>query len=543
MSLPDYDTQRSFFEADQLYQGLFDRHPGAERFTFFSKHVLPQLQTLRPKLEAMYCVDNGRPGEEPVLLLGTLLLQFMERKPDRQATECCVFDLRWKLALGMEADAEGFHPTTLVKFRQRLIKHGLEDIGFDAALEAMHLAGYLGSKSKRQRVDSSHVIGLVSRMSRLENVRETIRLALESIRKQSTFSESVLWHQWWERYVENKPDFRVDKAELQKRFNQAGKDAAAILAWAKAPSQAYGKLKAVELLSRVFEENFEINQEDESCSPLRAQPAGAVQNPHDPQAQWSSKSTTKDKEWVGYKVQVSETVSPQRCEKGEPTSNVITAIVTQPAISSDKAALPEVEEHWEEREVEKPDILFVDGGYTSGHELARAQKEERELMGPMAPSACKNERFRVECFDVSVEERKAICPAGHKNAQCSKLTEKKTGKINYRIEFSWKNCEQCSLKEKCLAKDQKHRTITVQEHHTLMQARRREQQKDTFKKEMEQRNGIEGTISELVRAHGMRRSRYRGEAKTRLQNFMIGAACNIRRWCARTNWEKTSAVA
>jgi len=491
----------------------------------------------------MYCMNNGRPGEEPVLLLGTLVLQFMERKPDRQAAECCVFDLRWKLALGMEADAEGFHPTSLVKFRQRLINHGLEDIGFDAALDAMRQAGYLGSKSKRQRVDSSHVVGLVSRMSRLENIRETIRLALESIQKQPDFSAPALWLEWWERYVESKPDFRVDKAELQKRFELAGQDAALILKWATAPNPGFGELKPIELLKRVFDENFEMNKEEETCSPLRAQPAGAVHNPHDPEAQWSTKSTIKDKEWVGYKVQVSETVSPQRCEKGEPTASVITAVVTQPAISSDKAALPEVETHWEYKKIKKPDVLFVDGGYTSGHELARAQEEGRELMGPMAASPSKDGRFKIECFDVNVEERKAICPAGHKNAQCSKLTKKKTGKINYRIEFSRKDCESCPLKEKCVAPHHNHRTNVVQEHHTLMQARRREQQGDPFKKKMEQRNGIEGTISELVRAHGMRRSRYRGEAKTRLQNFMIGAACNIRRWCTRTNWEKTSAAA
>ena len=47
---------------------------------------------------------------------------------------------------------------------------------------------------------------------------------------------------------------------------------------------------------------------------------------------------------------------------------------------------------------------------------------------------------------------------------------------------------------------------------------------------MQQRNAIEGTISELARAHGLRRSRYRGFAKVELQNLFIGAACNIKRW-------------
>ena len=47
---------------------------------------------------------------------------------------------------------------------------------------------------------------------------------------------------------------------------------------------------------------------------------------------------------------------------------------------------------------------------------------------------------------------------------------------------------------------------------------------------MHQRNGIEGTISELTRAHGMRRNRYRGLAKARFQNLFIATACNIKRW-------------
>jgi hypothetical protein len=47
---------------------------------------------------------------------------------------------------------------------------------------------------------------------------------------------------------------------------------------------------------------------------------------------------------------------------------------------------------------------------------------------------------------------------------------------------------------------------------------------------MQQRNGIEGTISELVRGHGLRRARYKGFAKVDLQNQLVAAACNVKRW-------------
>jgi len=73
--------------------------------------------------------------------------------------------------------------------------------------------------------------------------------------------------------------------------------------------------------------------------------------------------------------------------------------------------------------------------------------------------------------------------------------------------------------------------------HTLLQDRRREMQTDAFKQEMHRRNAIEGTQSELVRGYGLRQARYRGKDKVRLQNYLIGAACNIRRLFRRMAWE------
>jgi len=52
---------------------------------------------------------------------------------------------------------------------------------------------------------------------------------------------------------------------------------------------------------------------------------------------------------------------------------------------------------------------------------------------------------------------------------------------------------------------------------------------------MRTRAAMEGTLSELTRL-GLRRSRYRGLAKTRLANYFIGAACNIRRYVRLLAW-------
>ena len=70
----------------------------------------------------------------------------------------------------------------------------------------------------------------------------------------------------------------------------------------------------------------------------------------------------------------------------------------------------------------------------------------------------------------------------------------------------------------------------------------REMGSEEFRQRMRQRNAIEGTISELVRGYGMRRTRYRGLGKTRLANCFIGAACNVARWARLASWQAAQAA-
>ena len=234
-------------------------------------------------------------------------------------------------------------------------------------------------------------------------------------------------------------------------------------------------------------------------------------------------------------MQVAETVQEGELEKGEPTKNFITAMATQPATASDDAGLPLVEQEQSEMGLEKPTALFVDGAYMSAERLAHAQAEGRELIGPAQSSPKKEGRFSVEDFQINVEERQAVCPAGKESTQCSRLEEQSTGKVSFRFEWST-HCHDCRLREQCLGKDQPHRTVVVGQYHTHLQTRRQEQRTKEFKDKAKARNAIEGTQSEMVRAHGLRRARYRGLLKMRLQNYLIGAACNIKRWIHRQLW-------
>ena len=64
------------------------------------------------------------------------------------------------------------------------------------------------------------------------------------------------------------------------------------------------------------------------------------------------------------------------------------------------------------------------------------------------------------------------------------------------------------------------------EHQMALQQARQRQQTADFKEKYAKRAGIEGTISQGVRSFDLRRSRYIGLAKTRLQHVFIAASLN-----------------
>ena len=84
MSLPDFSTQAELFSTAGLSGSLFAQ---TDRYRLFAKLVYPRLAAARAALEPCYCLENGRVAIEPVLMLGSSLLQFLDGVPDRLAVE------------------------------------------------------------------------------------------------------------------------------------------------------------------------------------------------------------------------------------------------------------------------------------------------------------------------------------------------------------------------------------------------------------------------------------------------------------------------
>lgn len=539
MSLPVFSSQSQLFSTAALTGKLFAQ---TDRYRLFAQKVYPAIVKTRGELERCYGEDNGRVALEPVVMLGISLLQYLEDLPDRQAVDMMRYHAGWNLALNCQLGDQEFHPTTLVHFRQRLLEHDLSTLAFQAVLDALAVAGLIKRKS-RQRLDSTQMLGRVSRMNRLDCVRESLRLALKEIgEKLPSVEPPQWWSVLWDRYVDSQTDYRASMETLARKLAEAGQDVQRLLGWlASEPAAQWAQGKQVQLLSRVFSEQFEIVTNPPVAQPKAKEQLGSerVQNPHDPEATYASKGKGEQrKEHVGYKVQVAETVSEAVLAPGEPTGNFIVGMVTHAARESDEEGALKMEAEQQTMGLEKPPVHYVDAAYVSSEKLVEAATEGRELIGPAPKCANNNDsRFHSEDFQVEVEQRTATCPAGQQNTQCSRLVEKATGKVSYRFEWDSATCAACPMRLQCIKAEHKHRTLVVGENHSALQARRKEQKTDTFKARMKHRNAIEGTQSELVRAHGLRRARYRGLAKTKLQNYFIGAACNVKRWLRRVAWE------
>jgi len=98
------------------------------------------------------------------------------------------------------------------------------------------------------------------------------------------------------------------------------------------------------------------------------------------------------------------------------------------------------------------------------------------------------------------------------------------------VSFSAVTCQACPVKALC-TKREKHKgrilTLSPRLIHEARERRRAEQATSAFQQRYGLRAGIEGTISEGIRSHGLRRARYRGQPKTQLQAQAIAAAINL----------------
>ena len=166
--LGERSEQRGLWEADRLY---LDHVP------FYGL-----LASLRGRLfrdadfAVFYCADNGRDSVPPSLLATALLLQSHDKVSDAEAKARADFDIRWKVALGIEVEDRPFAKSTLQVFRAQLILHDKVREVFESSLRFARESGYLKRRSMRVALDTTNILGRGA-------VRDTYNLLADGIVK------------------------------------------------------------------------------------------------------------------------------------------------------------------------------------------------------------------------------------------------------------------------------------------------------------------------------------------------------------------------
>ena len=146
--------QKGLWEADRLYLDYVGKDTcygllASLRGQLFSDDDFAEI----------YCPDNGRDSVPPSLLATALLLQTYDKVSDAEAKARADFDIRWKVALGIEIEDRPFAKSTLQLFRAQLILHEKVREVFEGSLRLARQSGYLKKRGMRVALDTTYILG------------------------------------------------------------------------------------------------------------------------------------------------------------------------------------------------------------------------------------------------------------------------------------------------------------------------------------------------------------------------------------------------
>ena len=494
---------------------------------------------LRDEFAELFCDEDfealyprrGQPGLAPWRLALVTVFQFLEHLSDRQAADAVRSRIDWKYALGLELDDPGFHFSVLTEFRGRLLAGHAEYLLLDKMLEHFKARGLIKPRG-HQRTDSTHVLGAVRDLHLLELVTETMRAALNDLAAVAPeWLRDVADPAWYERYAQRAEDWRLPGGSKEKRTayaQQVGADGFKLLdaVDSEAAPAAAREVPMLATLRELWRIHFVRTDSgpprwDEKA---RLPPVGErIQSPYDPEMHYS-RHPKRALEWTGYKVHVTETCDPK-------TAHIITHVETRPAMEPDMSATAAIHKHLTSRGM-PPSHHFVDSGYVDADLLLASQRDygislEGPVRGMLTRQSKAAQGYDLKNFRIDWENTKVKCPQGMTSVTWRPYVDEDSNP-RIRVLFSRTDCGRCKVQRACTSARTRRRALDFhprEEFEALNAARARMHDPD-WKKRYRVRAGVEGTLSQGVRAFGMRRSRYIGLAKTALQQVFAVASIN-----------------
>jgi hypothetical protein len=375
----------------------------------------------------------GRPSIPPSLLAKVMLLQHRTGVSDEQAMECVAWDLRWKVALGLPVDHQGWHPTSLTKYRARLLLHKKEGLALENTLRLAEKLGMLDG-SAEQIIDSTPMRGCRHSGHRQAGPswsQETDD-AVTAADPQAGERLDVGLEFEYERPGE-KPDCRWrEKAERERMLTRVAWDAERAL---QSIERSDGLLDdehvkaAHDLLRELIGQDFDVDQ-DGVPRIHRGTRSNRIISTVDTEMRHGRKSSQT--RFDGYKLSAAAT------NGSEP---LITAVHVSPGGETDG---PQAKHLIDAQPPERrPGRVLGDTAYGNGPVRAELAERDVQVLAPVPEGKIAVDRLGKREFHIDLQAGTVTCPAG----QTVQVSTSKTG---FRgANFSREVCGACPLKDRC----------------------------------------------------------------------------------------------
>src|SRR6516164_2570325 len=161
--------QDKLFAADQIYLDYVGRDSLYGYLAQNRQHLFRD-----EDFASLYCLNNGRTSVAPSLAISLLLLRAVEGVSFAEAIERSKYDLRWKVALGLEMEEVPMQKSALQEFEAKLVLLEMGAGLLQKSIAEARRAGYLKNRNLRVALDTTPILGKGA-------VKDTYNLLAESI--------------------------------------------------------------------------------------------------------------------------------------------------------------------------------------------------------------------------------------------------------------------------------------------------------------------------------------------------------------------------
>lgn len=471
--------------------------PAGSVYSFLSEHR----RRLFPDdmFTDLFPSQRGRPSIPGDVIATVMVLQSLEGLSDRDAVDSFRTDLKWKVACGVSLGDEGFHPTVLTLWRNRLRVSDAPERIFDAVRAVVADTGVLTRRTRRA-LDSTLLDDAVATQDTVTQLTSLIRRVRKMIPEAAGVVVSAHDYE-----TGGKPACAWDDPVARDQLvTGLVNDAVAILNTLHDTVLGDDEAALVGLLALVAGQDVEPGDTEGTWRIARRVAKNRVISTVDPETRHMHKSRSSYRD--GYKAHIAI----------EPETGIITACALTPANVGDGPVGVALLEH------EDPGLQILgDSGYGSGPVRADlADAKHTAVIKPLPLGRnphLGDDQYTRDDFTIDYQARTVTCP------------NQRTVPINNagRAEFA-RRCNGCPLRSRCTTAV-RGRIFSVGDYDELLaQARDQWRNRDDLGDYREYRPMVERSIAWLV-ANGHRRVRYRGVERNHIALSTRAAVLNLRR--------------